>query len=500
MALKAGENKKLIRTLPHSVEAEQCLLGCVLVDGEVSLDILSNLSDVDFYSPVHQTVFSAMKAVSDSKKPVDFVTVADELSRLGKMTEIGGISYLSTINNSVPSAANWKYYHEIVKKHSVMRQLIHTCSEITDDAYSAEDMEKQLASAESKIYSLNTKSNAGQLSPLYESVSKVLGMFEDIAKNPDKLKGVPSGFKKLDKMTNGFHGGELIIIAGRPGMGKTSLAMNMVEHAALNKKCSCAVFSLEMSRESLTQRSICSVAGVPMSDALSGKLTAQQWESLWNAGEGFSHSKIFIDDTSNITVSQMLSKCRRLKSKYGLDLVLIDYIQLMEADDRKSKENRQTEVASISRNLKIMARELDVPVLALSQLRREQAGLKNKKPQLSDLRESGAIEQDADIVLMIYKPEEEGETESASTRVELVVAKHRNGPLGDIPLDWIGEIVRFTEADAYSLAITAQFNKNKAEKAKREKEKQQETQNEFEAPLPDEAPPEEEGTVIEGDI
>lgn len=494
MAEKTKSAVKNVRSLPHNVEAEQCLLGCVLVDSDLSLDILSDLTEDDFYSPTHRTVYEAMRQVLQASKPVDFVTVADELNRVGQMSAIGGIGYLTTLNGAVPSSANWKYYFEIVKKHAVMRQLIHTCSEITDSAYSAEDMEKMLAFAESRIYNLNTKSAAGQLSPIFDSISEVFGEFEKIAKNPNAMTGVPSGFKRLDKMTNGFHGGELIVIAGRPGMGKTSLAMNMVEHAALNKKFSCAVFSLEMSAKNLAQRSICSVAGVPMGDALSGKLSPQQWQSLWNAGEGFSKAKIFVDDTANITVSQMLSKCRRLKSRHGLDMVLVDYIQLMQSDDRNAKENRQQEIASISRGLKLMAKELNLPILALSQLRREQAGLKNKKPQLSDLRESGAIEQDADIVLMIYKPEEEQESDTPSTRVDLVVAKHRNGPLGDIPMDWIGEIVRFREADAYTMAITKQFNENKQAKKQKEAEA---LQNSEDIPMPDEAPPEVDGVIIE---
>ena len=243
--------KTVVRTLPHNVEAEQCLLGCVLVDGELSMEILAGLDEDDFYSPTHRVVCQAMKQVSRTGTPVDFVTVADELNRTGQMTAIGGIGYLTTLNSSVPSSANWKYYFDIVKKHAVMRGLISTCSAITESAYTAEDAQRTLAEAESRIYNLNTQSSTGDLKPIFDSVSEVFGKFETISKNPDALAGIPSGFKRLDKMTNGFHGGELIVIAGRPGMGKTSLAMNMVEHAALSKKYSCAVFSLEMSAESL---------------------------------------------------------------------------------------------------------------------------------------------------------------------------------------------------------------------------------------------------------
>jgi len=496
MAEKTKSIAKNARTLPYSIEAEQSLLGCILLASDMAMEILSNLDEEDFYSAQHKTVVESMKKVLKDHKPVDFITIADELNRVGKMAEIGGIAYLSAINSAVPSSANWKYYFEIVKKHSVMRQLIQTCGVITEEAFSAEDAEKMLASAEGKIYKLSTQSSPGELKPIFDSISAVFGKFEQIQKNPDSLVGIPSGFRTLDKMTNGFHGGELIVIAGRPGMGKTSLAMNMVENASLNKKFSCAVFSLEMSADSLAQRSICSVAGVPMKDALGGKLTQQQWQSLWNASQGFSQAKIFVDDTANITVNQMLSKCRRLKAKHGLDMILVDYIQLMKSDEKKSQENRQQEVADISRGLKLMARELDVPILALSQLRRSGGNEVNKKPQLSDLRESGAIEQDADIVLMIYKPESEGDQNSSSNRVELVVAKHRNGPLGDIPMDWIGEIVRFKEADSYSMAITKQFEAN--QQAKRDKQNIVPQPDAVQdVPMPDDAPPETDEVIID---
>ena len=477
------------RVLPYSREAEQSLLGCVLLADDVSMEILSNLGEDDFYIEQHKKIVEAMKNLVQVHSPVDFVTVADELTRLGTMAEIGGIGYLSEINSIVPSSANWKYYFDIVKRHSTNRSLIKAAGEIIEEAYSAEDAEKMLAYAEGKIYKLSAQTSPGELKPIFDSISVVLGKFEQIQKNPDSLVGIPSGFRTLDKMTNGFHGGELIVIAGRPGMGKTSLAMNMIENAALNKKFSCAVFSLEMSDENLAQRSICSVAGVPMKDALSGRLTPQQWKSLWNASQGFSQAKIFVGDTGNITVNQMLSQCRRLKAKHGLDMILVDYIQLMKSDEKKSQENRQQEVADISRGLKLMARELDVPILALSQLKRSGGNEVNKKPQLSDLRESGAIEQDADIVLMIYKPEEEGDQASSSNRVELVVAKHRNGPLGDIPMDWIGEIVRFREADEYTMSITKQFEANKQAKMERESQFVPEYEAEV-APLPEEAPPE----------
>ena len=495
---KANKSVANARVLPYSREAEQSLLGCILLADEVSMEILSNLSDEDFYIEQHKKIAGAMKNLVQAHSPVDFVTVADELDRVGVMNEIGGIGYLSEINSMVPSSANWKYYFEIVKRHSTNRSLIRAATEIIEQAYSAEDAEKMLASAEGKIYKLSAQSAPGELEPLFNSISEVWGKFEQIQKNPDSLKGIPTGFRTLDKETNGFHAGELIIIAGRPGMGKTSLAMNMIEHAALNENYSCAVFSLEMSSQSLAQRSICSVAGVPMGDALKGKLTQQQWQSLWKASQGFSQAKIYVDDTANITVDQMLSKCRRLKSKHGLDMVLVDYIQLMKGDEKRgSQENRQQEVADISRGLKLMARELEVPVLALSQLKRTGGNEVSKKPQLSDLRESGAIEQDADIVLMIYKPEAETDQNTPSTSAAVYVAKHRNGRNDfDINMDWIGEIVRFREADGYSMALTKQFEANQQAKKEREMQRLGE-QNVDVAPMPDEAPPETDEVIID---
>ncbi|MBR2302442.1 MAG: replicative DNA helicase [Clostridia bacterium] len=495
---KANNSVANARVLPYSREAEQSLLGCILLADEVSMEILSNLSDGDFYIEQHKKIVQAMKNLIQAHSPVDFVTVADELDRLGVMNEIGGIGYLSEVNSIVPSSANWKYYFEIVKRHSTNRSLIKTATEIMEEAYSAEDAEKMLASAEGKIYKLSAQSAPGELEPLFNSISEVWGKFEQIQKNPDSLKGVPTGFRTLDKETNGFHAGELIIIAGRPGMGKTSLAMNMIEHAALNANYSCAVFSLEMSSQSLAQRSICSVAGVPMGDALKGKLTQQQWQSLWKASQGFSQAKIYVDDTANITVDQMLSKCRRLKSKHGLDMVLVDYIQLMKGDEKRgSQENRQQEVADISRGLKLMARELEVPVLALSQLKRTGGNEVNKKPQLSDLRESGAIEQDADIVLMIYKPEAETDQNAPSTSAAVYVAKHRNGRNDfDINMDWIGEIVRFRESDSYSMALTKQFEANQQAKKEREMQRLGERDDQS-VPMPDEAPPETDEVIID---
>lgn len=494
---KGNKTAANARILPYSREAEQSLLGCILLDDEAAMEILSNLSEDDFYIEQHKKILEAMKNLVLAHSPVDFVTVADELTRLGTMAEIGNIGYLSEINSTVPSAANWKYYFEIVKRHSTNRSLIKASSEIIEQAFSAEDAEKMLAYAEGKIYKLSAQSAPGELQPLFNSISEVWGKFEQIQKNPDSLKGIPTGFRTLDKETNGFHAGELIIIAGRPGMGKTSLAMNMIEHAALNEKYSCAVFSLEMSAASLAQRSICSVAGVPMGDALKGKLTQQQWQSLWKASQGFSQAKIFVDDTANITVDQMLSKCRRLKSKHGLDMVLVDYIQLMKGDEKRGgQENRQQEVADISRGLKLMARELEVPVLALSQLKRTGGNEVNKKPQLSDLRESGAIEQDADIVLMIYKPEADTDQNAPSTSAAVYVAKHRNGRNDfDINMDWIGEIVRFREADGYSMALTKQFEAN--QQAKKEKEMAKFADGVDVAPMPDEAPPETDEVIID---
>ena len=498
-----AEKKKIAaRTLPHNQEAEQSLLGCILIDSEIAPEIISQLRREDFYTPTHQTIFDSMQNVAGSGRPVDFVTVADEIERSGNMSLIGGIAYLSTLNNTVPSSANFKHYLNIVLRDSTMRQLIHGCNDIIEQSYSADDRSRMLATAEKTIFDIGVQGEQGELTNLKESVGDVMAKLDQIHKNSEEMKGVLSGLHDLDEVTNGFQKGNLVVLAARPACGKTSLGMNIVENAAVKNGLTCAVFSLEMPKAEIAQRMLCSLARVSMTNALNGTLKAKDWTDLWKANDVLSQAKIFVDDTSMTTVQQIVSKCRRLKSRYGLDFVMIDYIQLMDSDRRSRDSNRQQEVADITRNLKIAAKELGVPILALSQLSRsiEKENRKDKRPQLSDLRESGAIEQDADIVLFLSKQQMEEDQESGAKDILLTIAKNRNGQSDvDIPLKFMGNIVRFVDSDdaSYRASITRQHEALQAQKMQRAKEILPQEQKEMEdmmnnIPAPEDAPEEEE--------
>lgn len=471
-----------INAVPQNLEAEQCLLGCVLLDDNLGQEIVPTLKEDDFYAPSHRILLSAMQRVLNDNKPIDFVTVADALERSGQMSSIGGISYLTTLNNIVPSSANFKVYLKIVERNSVLRSLIRAGTKIIEECKNSEDEEKSLAFAEKAVYDISDKKQGGDLTPIGESTGEVLTVFDELYKNQGAFKGIPTGFKLFDSKTNGLHGGDLVVLAARPGCGKSSLALNVVENAAKHRK-SCAIFSLEMPKVQLAQRLLCSMASVSMTRAKTGNLTNRDFAELWKANEAISQMKIFIDDSSLVTPAQILSKCRRLKNREGLDLVVVDYIQLMEYGDKT--ENRQQEVSKITKNLKIIAKELDVPILALSQMSRLVERRDDKEPQLSDLRESGAIEQDADMVLFISKTKEaEGD---AVQPVELIIAKHRNGETGKISLNWIGEYVRFSDPDTF---VSVGDNQATPEEKARREQRDLERIN-SDAPAPDfaDAPP-----------
>lgn len=446
-------------TMPHSVDAEAALLGCLIIDNELQSGIIESLTEDDFYLEAHKYIVKAMRRVFADKKPVDIVTLSDELERSGELERAGGIAYITEIAQATPSAANYKYYYDIVRRDSMNRKLVRAGRKIIENSMKGEDMRQALEFAEKQVYDLSKQSENSSLKSMAEGdiVGEVIHKFEEIERDPTVLRGVETGFRQLDKMTNGLQKSDLIILAARPGMGKTSFAMNIVEHAALQKGKICAVFSLEMPRVQIVQRLLCAYAGVSMEKALSGELRSDKnaWKKLFLASDRLSKSKIYIDDTSRIMPSEILSKCRRLSAQAGgLDLVMIDYIQLMgsisSGSGGNAESNRQQEIAAISRDLKLMAKELDVPVIALSQLRR----IQTKEPQLSDLRESGAIEQDADIVMFINRPEATATAEElASGKIvkgaaELVIAKHRNGSQGRVQLKFIGESTKFVDVDA----------------------------------------------------
>jgi len=441
---------KNINSMPYSLEAEQSLLGCIFIDNEIAADVLNVLNENDFYIEKHKVIINALKAVYQEHKPIDIVTVTDKLDNTGELGAAGGILYLTELTQVTPSSANYRYYLEIVKRDGTNRKLIRAAQEISEYAQKSENEVSSIQFAEEKLYSISKTHDTSELTDVRESgFVDVLEKFGAIENNKDAFRGLQTGFFRLDKLTNGLQKSDLIVLAARPGMGKTSLAMNIVEHAAVYDDKVCAVFSLEMPTLQIKQRLMCSTANVSMSAALSGKMTDKEWQRLAAANTKLMKSPIIIDDSARITPAEILSKCRRIKAKNGrLDLVMIDYIQLMSSGH--NDENRTLEVASITRELKIIAKELAVPVIALSQLKRLD---KNDKPSLSDLRESGAIEQDADIVMFIER-KDVGVTDDEIIKkgitkgeAELRIAKHRNGELGTLPLRFRGELTKFVDAE-----------------------------------------------------
>ena len=439
--------------MPNHLDAEQALLGCMLIDNEILPDVLEKLSDEDFYQESHQYILSAMKMNYNSHRPVDLVTLIDKLETEGNLEKAGGVAYLTDLTQNTPSSANYNTYFDIVRRDSVNRKLIRAAREIIKYSQTSDDSLKSVQYAESLIYDISRTNDSSSVKDIRESdgIDQVINKFQMLAENKDAYRGVMTGFTRLDRLTNGLQKTDLIVIAARPGMGKTSIAMNIIENAALNCDKVCAVFSLEMPETQIIQRLMCSYAGVSMSKALSGELTPNEWKKLAKAIEKMRRSRINIDDSSRVTPAEILSKCRRIKAKNNgqLDLIMIDYIQLMSSGKKSGEVNRTQEVAEITRELKIMAKELNVPVIALSQLRRMQT----KEPQLSDLRESGAIEQDADIVMFINRPdvtatdEEIKKNNIVKGMADLIIAKHRNGGLDRIKLRFKGELTKFVNPE-----------------------------------------------------
>ncbi|MCD8285736.1 MAG: replicative DNA helicase [Clostridia bacterium] len=445
------------KEMPHSLGAEQALLACLLTDSDAVTDVIGDLKEEDFYHESHQIIYGAIAAVYNSSRPVELLTVYDRLGHDGNLTKVGDLAYLTELTQMLPSSANVQEYLDMVKKYSTMRKLIRAGRDIEKNARESDDATKSMQYAESLVYNISAQSDTSTMRNIKESssVDDVLTKFQTIQDNKDALRGVRTGFNEIDRITNGLQKSDLIVIAARPGMGKTSFSMNIVEHAALVEGKVCAVFSLEMPEIQIVQRLICSEAEVSMSRALSGKLTEMDWKALAKAATRIREANINIDDSSRVTPAEILSKCRRIKSRYGaLDLVMVDYIQLM-SSGRRNEENRVQEVASITRDLKIMAKELDVPVIALSQLRRMDG-----KPSLIDLRESGAIEQDADIVMFIYnepndkKSSEEDEDLRRDIRY-VSIAKHRNGETREkIELRFRGELTKFVNPELSETMVT----------------------------------------------
>lgn len=441
------------KIMPNNLEAEQSLLGSMMIDDEVTTEILSELNEKDFYMNSHRLIFNAMYDLQREGKPVDIITLSDKLSKstekdkygnvstTDNLQKIGGMSYLTELTDAIPSSANYRYYFNIVKKNGMLRTIINASNRISENTYKSDDAEMALAFAEKTIFDISDNQENKDLMHVNSTINQVLKGYEDVLINPDCNKGQLSHFKNLDKITNGYKGGQMIVLAARPGCGKTSFAMNIVCNIAKNEpEKVVAVFNLEMSMSELTQRILLTMASVPHESVVSGA-SADEFKRLWQAKKILEQSNVYIDDTASTTPEQIMSKCRRLKQmKKRLDFVVIDYLQLLKA--HTSRQSIQQEVTEISRSLKIMAKELDVPVFALSQTSRDLEKRDDGDPKMSDLRESGAIEQDADQVYFLVKQKlGEGSVEDI---INLHIVKHRSGACGTISFKWQGNMVKFT--------------------------------------------------------
>lgn len=439
------------RVPPQNIEAEQAVLGAMLIDKEAIAKATEVLSADDFYREAHRVIFSAMLELYNKNEAVDMVTVTEILKRDNKLEDIGGIAYITSLANVVLTAANVKYHADIVAEKSVLRQLVRVSTEIAAMGYEAnEDVGTLLDTAESRILEISNRKKKADFTPINYILMDSVQSIESLLQNKGGLTGIPAGFADLDKLTSGLHPSDFIILAARPSMGKTALALNIVQNVALRahkaiggEPRSVAFFSLEMSKEQLVNRMLCAEAGIDSQRLRVGEMHDEDWTHLWDACDTMSRAKIYIDDTAGITAMEMRSRARRLKAEHGLDLIVVDYLQLMQGSGKRNNSgDRQQEVSEISRSLKALARELDVPVLALSQLSRSVESRQVKRPMLSDLRESGSLEQDADIVAFLYR-EDYYNPETENKHTELIIAKHRNGPVDTVNLFFQKQFTKF---------------------------------------------------------
>ena len=439
------------RVPPQNIEAEQAVLGAMHIDKEAIAKATEVLSADDFYREAHRVIFSAMLELYNKNEAVDMVTVTEILKRDNKLEDIGGIAYITSLANVVLTAANVKYHAEIVAEKSVLRQLVRVSTEIAAMGYEAnDDVGTLLDTAESRILEISNRKKKADFTPINDILMDSVQSIESLLQNKGGLTGIPAGFADLDKLTSGLHPSDFIILAARPSMGKTALALNIVQNVALRahkaiggEPRSVAFFSLEMSKEQLVNRMLCAEAGIDSQRLRVGEMHDEDWTHLWDACDTMSRAKIYIDDTAGITAMEMRSRARRLKAEHGLDLIVVDYLQLMQGSGKRNNSgDRQQEVSEISRSLKALARELDVPVLALSQLSRSVESRQVKRPMLSDLRESGSLEQDADIVAFLYR-EDYYNPDTENKHTELIIAKHRNGPVDTVNLFFQKQFTKF---------------------------------------------------------
>jgi replicative DNA helicase len=435
------------RIPPHNHEAEQSVLGAIFLEATALITASEILIPEDFYRISHQKIFQTMLYLSDQGKPIDVVTVTEELSSKKELEDVGGLSYLTELANAVPTAANVGHYAKIVEEKSILRRLIRVATGIVEDGYAREDeVEALLSEAEKKVMEVANRKNAGDFKHIKDVLVNTYDNIEQLQNRKGDVTGIPTGFKDLDKMTAGFQRNDLIIVAARPSVGKTAFALNIAQNVAIRASENVAIFSLEMGAEQLVMRLLCAEGNIDAQALRTGALSTEDWGKLTMAMGSLSNSGIYIDDTPGVRVSELRAKCRRLAQEHGLGMILIDYLQLIQGSG-KPGENRQQEVSEISRSLKALARELKVPVIALSQLSRGVEQRQDKRPMMSDIRESGSIEQDADIVAFLYRDDYYDKETENKNMIEIIIAKQRNGPTGTVTLAFKKEFNKFINID-----------------------------------------------------
>lgn len=430
------------RTMPHDDVAEQSVLGGMLLSKDAIADVVESLRASDFYKPAHETIYEAILSLYGHGSPADAITVADELKKRGELTRVGGAAYIHTLIASVPTAANAQYYAEIVKEHAIMRRLIEAGTKIAQLGYANEtEVDTLVDQAQAEIYAVTDGNAKEDYVSFSEALEETINEIDANLNRPDGVYGVPTDFIEFDELTGGLHGGQMIVIAARPGVGKSTLALDIARSASIHHQMTTVFFSLEMSRTELAMRILSAEGKISMGRLKKGDLDTEGWTNLATLQGRIDSAPLFIDDSPNMTLMEIRAKCRRLKQRNDLKLVVLDYLQLMSSG--KKVESRQQEVSEFSRSLKLLAKELDVPVIALSQLNRGSEQRTDKRPMVSDLRESGSIEQDADMVILLHREDMYNPDSERVGEADMIIAKHRGGPTRTIPLAFSGKYSRF---------------------------------------------------------
>ncbi|AYE34304.1 replicative DNA helicase [Clostridium septicum] len=436
----------IMRSLPQSIEAEQSVIGSMIIDKSAIARVLEKLNEDDFYRDGHKVLYKAIREMFSQDMAVDLVTLLEYLKSTDMLDKAGGVTYISELSASVPTTANLSSYIKIVEEKSLLRKLIKSSTEIIEESYNNQDkVDGVLDKAQKKIFDIAEKKGSNDYEPLSNVLERGFLEIEKLFNNKGSITGVGSGIRDLDAKTSGFQKGDMVLIAARPSMGKTTFSLNIAENAALKEGKSVVIFSLEMSKEQLAYKLLCSEASVDMLKLRTGNLDDDDWERIARATGPLSKAKIFIDDTAGLSVMEMRSKCRKIKMEHGIDMILIDYLQLMSGSS--GSESRQQEVSEISRSIKALAKEMECPVIALSQLSRAPEQRADHRPMLSDLRESGSIEQDADVVMFLYRDEYYNKETEDKNIGECIIAKQRNGPVGTVKMAWIGAHSKFANLE-----------------------------------------------------